>query len=104
MYPAEICQKITQKFPDASIPPVPEKFVRDPEPQVKVPAAKIIEVCKFLKDSPELAFDLPIQMTAVDFIKENVFELVYNPYSSTKKHAVVVKAQIPCDTAQIASV
>lgn len=104
MYNAEICQTIIKKFPDAIIPPVADKFVRDPEAQVRVPAAKLVEVCKFLKDSPDLAFDFPNQMTAVDFIKENLFELVYYLYSSTKKHAIVVKAQIPRDNAEVDSV
>ena len=104
MYIAEVCQKIVSKFPDATIPPVPEKFIRDPEPQVRVPAQKLKDVARFVKDNADLAFDLPIQMTAVDLIKENLFELVYNLYSTKKKHAVVLKVQIPRDKPEIDSV
>ncbi len=104
MYNAEICQQLTKKFSDVTIVPVPEKYVRDPEPQVRVPAAKLIEVCKFLKTSPEMAFDLPIQMTGVDYIKDNLFELVYNLYSTKKKHGLVLKVQISRADASVDSV
>ena len=102
MYPADIAQQLTAKFPEASLVPVPEKFVRDPEPQVRVPAAKLVEICRFLKS--EMGFDMPIQMTGVDYIKEGLFELVYYLYSSKKKHALVLKAQVARATAEIDSV
>ena len=38
----------------------------------------------FKKESPDLVFDVPIQMTAVDYIKDDLFELVYYLYSSKK--------------------
>jgi NADH/F420H2 dehydrogenase subunit C len=104
MYSAELCQKVIQKFPDVSIPPVPDKFVRDPEPQIRVPAEKLIAVCRTLRDSAEFEFDLPVQMTAVDYIKENLFELVYYLYSSTRKHAIVLKVQVPRAQAAVDSV
>lgn len=103
MYSSELCQKVVQKFPDVTVPAVPDKYVRDPEPQIRVPAAKLVEVGRFLKDNPEMAFDMPLQMTAVDYIKENVFELVYHLYSSRKKQAIVVKSQIPRGEAQVDS-
>lgn len=104
MFNIELCQKLSQKFPDVTSIPVPEKFVRDPEAQVRVPAAKLVEVCKYLKESSDMAFDVPNQMTAVDYIKENLFELVYYLYSSKKKHGIVLKVQIDRATAQLDSV
>lgn len=94
MYSADTCQKVIQKFPDVSLPPVPEKFIRDPEPQIRVPSAKLLEIARFLKDNPEMAFDMPIHMTAVDYIKDGVFELVYYFYSTRHKQAIVVKSQV----------
>ncbi len=104
MYSSELCQQLAQKFPDAVSVPVPEKFVRDPEAQLRIPPAKLFEVCKFLKESPEFAMDFPLQMTAVDFIKEGVFELVYYLYSSKKKQAIVIKSQIPRAEPEIDSI
>jgi NADH-quinone oxidoreductase subunit C len=104
MYSVDICTKVTQKFPEANLVPLPEKFVRDPEPQIQVPPEKFLTVCKFLKSDPDLAMDLPIQMTVVDYIKEGKFELVYYLYSSKKKHALVVKSRVSRDNAEIDSV
>ncbi len=104
MYSVETCQKVIKKFSDVSLAPLPEKFVRDPEPQLKVPAAKILDVCRYLKSEPTLGFDLPLQMTAVDFIKDGVFELVYYLYSSKNKTAIVLKSQIQRASPEIDSV
>lgn len=104
MYSTETLQKVTKKFSDVSPAALPEKFVRDPEPQLNVPPAKILEVCRFLKSDATLAFDLPLQMTAVDYIKDGVFELVYYLYSSKNKSGLVLKSRIPRATPEIDSV
>lgn len=71
-----------------------DKYVRDPEIQLDVPAPKLHEVCEYLKTDPELEMDLPLQMTAVDYHQEGIFELVYYLYSTKKKHAIVLKLKI----------
>lgn len=95
MYSADLIKKIVLKYPETSEIPLVDKFVRDPEPQLRIPSAKWREVAKYLKTDAETQFDLPIQMTAVDYIKDNIFELVYSLYSTKKRHAIVVKVQIP---------
>ena len=104
MYSAETCQKVISKYPSVALVPMPEKFVRDPEPQIKVPAEKLLEVCRYLKSDASLAFDLPLQMTAVDFIKEGTFELVYYLYSSKNKNGIVLKSTIQRSSPEIDSV
>jgi NADH-quinone oxidoreductase subunit C len=94
MYSADVVQKIIKKFPETATIPVPEKFVRDPEAQIKVPAARLRDVATYLKTDPEMAFDLPNFMTAVDYIKDNLFEMVYYFYSTKHKNGLVVKTQI----------
>jgi NADH:ubiquinone oxidoreductase subunit C len=49
-------------------------------------------------------FDLPIHMTAVDYIKDNLFELVYYLYSTRQKQALVLKSQISRTIAEIDTV
>jgi NADH-quinone oxidoreductase subunit C len=104
MYGKDFFATITKAFPDVAEIPPKDKFVRDPEPQLSVPAAKLLAVCRYLKQTPELAFDLPLQMTAVDYLKENVFELVYYVYSVKRHQAVVLKCQIPRNSASVDSV
>jgi NADH-quinone oxidoreductase subunit C len=104
MYSKDLVDKLIAKFPDAAAVATPDKFVRDPAPQVMVPAAKLHEICAFLKSDKDFMMDMPNQMTAVDYIKENQFELLYFLYSTKRKHAILVKARIPRDTATIQSV
>lgn len=87
-------EALVKKFPGVEETPLPEKFVRDPEPQVRVPAASLRAVCEALKAD---GFDLPVQMTAVDYIKEGQFELVYYLYSTAHREAIVLKARIDRD-------
>src|SRR4051812_20945819 len=104
MYSKELVDKLISKFPDTTVVVTPEKFVRDPAPQVMIPAARLHEICSFLKTDKDFAMDMPNQMTAVDYIKENQFELLYFLYSNTRNHAILVKTRIPRDTPEIQSV
>ena len=104
MYTKELIDKLIAKFPDAVAVVTPEKFVRDPAPQVMVPAAKLHEICEFIKSDKDFAMDMPNQMTAVDYIKEEQFELLYFLYSTKLKHGILIKSRIPRGTPEIASV
>lgn len=104
MYKAEFAQKLIEKFKDASIVPLPEKFIRDPEVTVRVPSAKFREVCQYIKSNSEFQCDLPNFMTAVDYIKENVFELLYYFYSTKQKQGLIIKVQVSRVDAEIDSV
>jgi NADH-quinone oxidoreductase subunit C len=62
-----------------------------------VPRERIIEVLKFLRDDPELLFNYPTDLTAVDYLdlgREPRFEVVYQLYSIKKKHRVRVKVRL----------
>lgn len=48
-------------------------------------------VMRFLKDSPEFAFDYLTSVTAVDYLE--YFEVVYHLTSIDKKHTLVVKTR-----------
>src|SRR2546430_1820361 len=95
MHAPELAQKLVTQFPGASLVALPEKFVRDPAAQVMVPPQKLREVAAFIKDDKDFLLDFPNHMTAVDYIKENVFELVYYFYSIKNKHGLTVKTRIP---------
>jgi|WetSurMetagenome_2_1015567.scaffolds.fasta_scaffold959994_1 NADH-quinone oxidoreductase subunit C len=62
-------------------------------------------VCRFLRDEPDLLFDMPTDLTAVDYLgQEPRFEVVYHLYSTTKRHRVRLKARVPEDDPTIDSV
>jgi len=56
----------------------------------------IAEVCRFLRDDPDLAFDHITDICSVDYPEdEERFEVVYHFYSIRKRHRIRVKARLP---------
>lgn len=57
---------------------------------------RIVEICTFLRDDPELAFDFAMDLTGVDYLGEEPrFEVVYHLFSLSKKRRVRIKARVP---------
>jgi len=57
--------------------------------------AALVDVCKLLRDDPELAFDFLMDVTAVDYIgRVPRFEVVYHLYSLAKNHRVRIKVPL----------
>jgi NADH dehydrogenase I D subunit len=65
----------------------------------------ILDLAGFVRDDPALRFDLPLDVTAVDYIGQQPrFEVVYHLYSTTHHHRLRLKARIPGEVPRIASV
>jgi NADH-quinone oxidoreductase subunit C len=58
-----------------------------------VAAGRLVEICRFLKGEPELAFDFLEDLTAVDWPKREVIEVVYHLLSYRHRHAFVLKVE-----------
>lgn len=92
MGPLEVAEKLKESFPDEVLD-VAE--FRD-QVQVKVRKDRIAEICRFLHDEPDLSFDFPSSLCGVDHMgRDPRFEVVYNLYSTTHRHRILVKAQVP---------
>ncbi len=60
-----------------------------------VPREKLIEVCRVLRDDPELHFDMLVDVTAVDYLgRAPRFEVVYHLYSLTRNHRIRIKVAL----------
>jgi len=69
-----------------------------------VDAGSVVEVMRFLRDDPELEFEMLTDVTAVDYLGEEPrFEVVYHLYSVSKNHRLRIKARVPEDPARIHS-
>lgn len=56
---------------------------------------QIVPVMRFLRDDPELAFDMLTDLTCVDYLGQQPrFEMVYHLYSIAKNHRLRVKARV----------
>lgn len=86
-----IIQKLKTQFPqsiDGS-----NEFRSDLTVQVK--REDIVKVCAFLKNDPELSFDMVIDLCGVDMYRpEGRFEVIYNLYSPKNKKYLRVKVLV----------
>jgi NADH-quinone oxidoreductase subunit C len=72
---------------------------------VTVRKGDIVDVCAYLKSDPDLAFDMVVDITAVDLYRpEGRFEVVYHLYSLAHKTYLRLKAVVGEDHPVIASV
>jgi NADH-quinone oxidoreductase subunit C len=96
-----VLQKLTARFGDAIVS-VHSDFGDD---TAVVRRERIVEVCAFLRDDPEMRFDLALDLTGVDYLGESPrFEVVYHLYSVEKRHRVRLKARVPAEDPVIGTV
>lgn len=71
----------------------------------EVTAARIVDVCRFLRDDAELAFDFLSDLTAVDYLGSIPrFEVVYHLKSLTRGHRLRIKTRVSEDAPHLPSV
>jgi len=84
-------QKLVERFGDAIVS-THSDFGDD---TALVRREKIVEICTFLRDDPDLLFAFGMDLTGVDYLGEVPrFEVVYHLYSLEKKHRVRIKARL----------
>ncbi len=102
MEPLEIAEKIKEKFPEEV------KGIKEFRGQVSVTVKRerIVEICRWLHDEPDLNFDLLKDLCGVDYLgkKPIRFEVVYTLYSMTHHHMIRIKAEVPEEDPEIDSV
>jgi len=91
MTPVEVYQKVKERFGEA-IESFNEKAL---DPYIVVKPDAVVEVCRFLKEDPSLAFDCLSNMSGVDFIKEGKLQVVSHLYSYPHRYSCVVKVDVP---------
>jgi NADH/F420H2 dehydrogenase subunit C len=101
----EIAQKIQEKFPSEFIQS--NEFRNDWTVVVK--PDRIVEIARFLRDDPELAFDHLSDVFSVDYPDRSIsggerFEVVYQLNSIQKHHRFRLKAGVREERCEIDSV
>ena len=83
---------------------VQETHARLGDATARVGRERIEDVLAFLRDDPELEFEMLTDLTAVDYLGEQPrFEVVYHLYSVAHNHRVRIKARVSEDEPVIAS-
>jgi NADH-quinone oxidoreductase subunit C len=87
----KIIEKLNNQFPRVNF----EETEYKGELSFKLPKQYIAEVCAFLKNDPELQFDLCEDVTAVDWAKRaNRFTVVYHIFSIANKFRLRLKTDV----------
>lgn len=71
---------------------------------VEIPADILIPFMQSLRTDPNLLFDMLLSHTAVDWLADGRFELVYNLTSLTHQHFLMVSSFVPRDNPVISTV
>ncbi len=74
------------------------------DPWIIVEPAAIHEVCRYLRDDPELCFDALSNLSGVDYKDHGYIEVVYHLYSYAHRHYAVLKVRTPRENPSVASV
>jgi len=75
------------------------------EPYISVDRAGLLDVCQMLHDDPEMDFDYPVEVTAVDYMGEaQRFEVIHVFWSVQHRHRVILKTRVSEDSCSVASV
>src|SRR5574341_1084453 len=87
-----VAEQIRTRFPDA--------FVRATEFRgdwaVEVKREGLLDVARFLRHDPEMAYDYIVHVSSVDWLGEPVrFEVVWEVYSVRRRHRIRVKTRVP---------
>jgi NADH-quinone oxidoreductase subunit C len=85
----EIHEKLKARFGDA-VGPLSEPRI---DPFCVVKAERIVEICRWLLAEPGIELDFCEDLTAVDWPKRNVIEVVYHLFSYVHRHGIVLKVE-----------
>ena len=81
-------EAIEKRFPSALSDPL---IFRD-QPRITLSTESVLEVCRFLRDDPDIAYTYPADVTAADYPdREKRFEVVYHIYSFVRNHRLRIK-------------
>jgi NADH-quinone oxidoreductase subunit C len=89
MTTSEIHERLKARFGDDVGAPTETKG----DPWLPVKRERLVEVCRFLKETPGLDFDFCEDLTAVDWPKRSVIEVVVHLLSYQHKHALKLKVE-----------
>lgn len=71
------------------------------DPNLRVDPQAVVEVCRYLRDEPDLKFEILSDLTGLDLPKENKIQVVYHIYSYSHRHQIVLKVDLPRENPQL---
>jgi NADH-quinone oxidoreductase subunit C len=96
----EVLEKLQAHFGDAVL----STHAHRGDETALIAADKLRDVCLWLRDTPELDFDMLTDLTAVDYLEQGHdprYEMVYHFYSVDHKHRVRIKVGVQEDSPEV---
>jgi len=81
-----------------------ESVLEAKDPWVRVDAEVLLDLCRYLRDEPELCFEALSNLSGVDYRADGEIEVVYHLYSYTHRHQVVLKVRVSRDEPVLPSI
>jgi len=101
--PDRIEQRLRERFPDVALERQTGEAMRDHT--VIVPAERLVEICTFLRDDPELDFAMLAWVSGLDWLpRDPRFEVAYGLLSLTHRVRLTLKVRIPEEQPRVPSV
>ena len=73
------------------------------DPNLHVDPQAIVEVCRYLRDHPDLKFEILSDLTGLDLPKENKIQVVYHLFSYSHRHQIVIKVDLPRENPHVST-
>jgi NADH-quinone oxidoreductase subunit C len=96
----QVHQRLTAKFGEAIGPIQPAKK----DAFCTFAPARLLEICRFLKNEPDLSFDFLEDLTATDHPKQNLIKIVYHFYSYRHRQMFIAKVEVNRSDAEVDTV
>jgi NADH-quinone oxidoreductase subunit C len=97
----KVLERLKAKFADTML----EANEFRGELTIIIPKEHIVEVCRFMKEDEELAFDLLADLCGIDmYTPEKRFGVIYNLYSLKTKHRILLKTYTEADHPKVSTV
>jgi NADH dehydrogenase I D subunit len=97
----DILERLRERFPTDVIGI--DRYRGDASATVR--PESLVDLARFARDDPALRFDMPLDVTAVDYFgQEPRFEVVHHLYSTKHHHRLRLKARVPENDPTIPSV
>ena len=101
--PERVEQRLRERFPDIPFHRQTGEAVRDFT--LYVPAARIVDVCRFLRDDPETDFAMLSWVGGADYLPRSPrFEVIYHLLSLSHDARFVLKVELPEDQPRVPTV
>lgn len=98
---ASVLDRLRERFGDDIISA--DTYLGDASATIQ--AGRVADIARFLKEEPGLAFDMPVDVTCVDYIGQSRrFEVVYHLFSTSTHQRLRLKARVPEENPSLPSV